>query len=224
MAAAPDGISEADWLATPAAVRQLILSQREQIDQLRPQVSAMAAELASLRERIGRTSRNSSKPPSSNGPGFKPPEGRKGSGRKRAGQPGHPGKGPEPLPMERVDEVVEHLQTPAAVAAPCCGVRIQSRCGPGSLRAVPGGACRDVSAQAGQHFRGGALSGEQGRRTDRAAGRPVPPAVVRCGTVGGADLSWQRRGWSGGDAARDPLQLLPVGSDSRRAADLGRQQ
>ncbi len=26
-----------------------------------------------------------------------------------------------------MDEVVEHLQTPAAVAAPCCGVRIMAR-------------------------------------------------------------------------------------------------
>ncbi|MFN9548389.1 MAG: DUF6444 domain-containing protein, partial [Cyanobacteriota bacterium] len=67
-----------------------------------------ATELANLRERISRSSRNSSKPPSSNGPGFKPPERRKGSGRKRGGQPGHPGHGPELLPIERVDEVVEH--------------------------------------------------------------------------------------------------------------------
>ena len=64
--------------------------------------------MAQLRERIGRSSRNSSKPPSSDGPRFKPPERRKGSGRKRGGQPGHPGSGPELLPIERVDEVVEH--------------------------------------------------------------------------------------------------------------------
>jgi transposase len=44
----------------------------------------------------------------SDGPGFKPPERRKGSGRKRGGQPGHPGSGPELLPIERVDQVVEH--------------------------------------------------------------------------------------------------------------------
>ncbi|MCT0224817.1 IS66 family transposase zinc-finger binding domain-containing protein, partial [Synechococcus sp. CS-1328] len=37
-----------------------------------------------------------------------PPERRKGSGRKRGGQPGHPGSGPELLPIERVDEVLEH--------------------------------------------------------------------------------------------------------------------
>jgi transposase len=108
MGAPPAGISEADWLATPVAVRACILSQQDEIEQLRAQLTALATELASLRERIGRSSRNSSKPPSSDGPGFKPSERGKGSGRKRGGQPGHPGSGPELLPIERVDEVVEH--------------------------------------------------------------------------------------------------------------------
>jgi transposase len=84
------------------------LAQQEEIEQLRAQLTALATELANLRELIGRSSRIPPKPPSSNGPGFKTPERRKGSGRKRAGQPGHPGAGPELLPMERVDEVVEH--------------------------------------------------------------------------------------------------------------------
>ena len=104
----PAGIAEADWLATPAAVRAFILAQQQENDELRSQLTALASELASLRERIGRSSRNSSKPPSSDGQGFKPPERRKGSGRKRGGQQGHPGAGPELLPIERVDEVVDH--------------------------------------------------------------------------------------------------------------------
>jgi len=108
MGAPAAGISEADWLTWPAGARTIILAQQEEIEQLRAQFTALATELANMRERIGRSSRNSSKPPSSDGPGFKPPERRKGSGRKRGGQPGHPGAGPELLPMERVDEVVEH--------------------------------------------------------------------------------------------------------------------
>ena len=108
MSTTPAGISEADWLATPAAVRVFILAQQQEIEQLRSQLTALATELAGLREKIGRSSRNSSKPPSSDGLGFKPPARRKGSGRKRGGQPGHPGSGPELLPIERVDEVVEH--------------------------------------------------------------------------------------------------------------------
>ena len=115
MSTPPAGIPETEWLVTPASVRTLILSQQQEIqslrqenDELRAQLTALATELAELRERIGRSSRNSSKPPSSDGPGFRPPERRKGSGRKRGGQQGHPGAGPELLPIERVDEVVEH--------------------------------------------------------------------------------------------------------------------
>jgi len=111
----PAGISEEDWAATPVGVRAGFLEvlgqlqrQQQENEQLRAQLTALATELAELRERIGRNSRNSSKPPSSDGPGFQPPERRKGSGRRRGGQQGHPGSGPELLPIERVDEVVEH--------------------------------------------------------------------------------------------------------------------
>ena len=108
MSSPPAGIPDADWLLWPPEARAFILAQQQEIEQLRSQLAALATELAGLRERIGRSSRNSSKPPSSDGPGFKPPARRKGSGRKRGGQPGHPGSGPELLPIERVDEVVEH--------------------------------------------------------------------------------------------------------------------
>jgi len=74
ISANPAGISEADWQATPTAVRAFILvqqaelqAQQQEIEQLRSQLSALASELASLRERIGRSSRNSSRPPSSEG-------------------------------------------------------------------------------------------------------------------------------------------------------------
>jgi len=115
MSTTPAGMSEAAWVSWPVGARELISAQQQEIQalgqenaELRSQLTALASELASLRERIGRSSRNSSKPPSSDGPGFKPPVQRKGSSRKRGGQPGHPGSGPELLPIERVNEVVEH--------------------------------------------------------------------------------------------------------------------
>ena len=90
MSTAPAGIAVADWLATPASVRELLFAQQQEIqsvrqenEELHAQLTTLATDLAQLRERIGRSSRNSSKPPSSDGPGFKPPERRKGSGRKR---------------------------------------------------------------------------------------------------------------------------------------------
>ena len=115
MSATPAGISEADWQATPTTVRAFILdqqaellAQQQEIEQLRSQLTALATELASLREQIGHSSRNSCRPPSSDGPGFKPPERRRGRGRKRGAQPGHPGSGPELLPIEWVDAVMDH--------------------------------------------------------------------------------------------------------------------
>jgi hypothetical protein len=63
MSVPPAGISEADFTATPASVRELVgqvQALREENERLRLQLTALATELAELRERIGRNSRNSS--------------------------------------------------------------------------------------------------------------------------------------------------------------------
>ncbi len=110
-------------LSWPADARAFILAQQQEIraqredllvlrqenEQMRQQLTALAAELDSLRERISRNSRNSSKPTSSDSQGFKPPLKRKSSGRKRDGQPEHPGSGPELLPLEHCEESHDHL-------------------------------------------------------------------------------------------------------------------
>jgi hypothetical protein len=59
MSALLAGIPEADWLETPASVRALINAQQQEIELLRGQLTSLATELANLRERIGRSSRNS---------------------------------------------------------------------------------------------------------------------------------------------------------------------
>ena len=98
----PAGITDSDWEATPPAVRAL-LEQR-------------INHVAQLEEQKGRSSRNSSKPPSSDGSGFQPPARQKGkgSGRKRGGQEGHPGASCNLLPTEQCAEVIppypQHLQ------------------------------------------------------------------------------------------------------------------
>ena len=93
MGCPPIGISEEEWVSWPAGARDLIVSEQQEIEQLRRQLPALATKLASLRERVGRSSRHSSRPPSCDGPGFKPPEQRKGSGRKRGGPGVTPGPG-----------------------------------------------------------------------------------------------------------------------------------
>jgi transposase len=70
-------------------------------------VAELRERVRELEARLGQNSTNSSKPPSSDGPGVVRP-GKKPKGRKRGGQPGHRGHHRTLLPPERVDEVVPH--------------------------------------------------------------------------------------------------------------------
>lgn len=75
-------ISDADWERTPASVRRLLAALFER-------VVTLEAEVAVLREQVGKTSRNSSKPPSSDPPGAPKPPPKPPTGRPRGGQKGH---------------------------------------------------------------------------------------------------------------------------------------
>jgi transposase len=76
----PTRISPEDWAATPLSVRGL--------------VRALLERLGRVEERLNQTSRNSSKPSSSDPPSAVRP-GQPPSGRKAGGQPGHVGHGRE---------------------------------------------------------------------------------------------------------------------------------
>jgi transposase len=132
------GISEQDWAATPPAVRTALLALRQQVRlmgirftayekqvaTLREQVSTvddLKAEVAELRERLGQNSSNSSKPPSSDPPSYKPSPPREPKGRKRGGQPGHQGSTRSLLPAAEVDHLVE--LKPVACAG--CGRKLR---------------------------------------------------------------------------------------------------
>jgi transposase len=93
-------ISEEDWNQTPRAVQALLLTLWQQVAELR-------AEVAQLREQVGRNSQNSSQPPSSDPPNAPPRPKRTASGRKAGGQTGHPGHGRKLLPKEQVKHVVD---------------------------------------------------------------------------------------------------------------------
>lgn len=78
-------VSAEDWAQTPASVQALVMG-------LLTRLQALEVEVAKLREQVKQNSGNSSKPPSSDGPGVvKGRIEKKRSGRKRGGQPGHPG-------------------------------------------------------------------------------------------------------------------------------------
>jgi len=77
---------------------------------LREQVAALTKTLAELADKLGRNSRNSNLPPSSDPPGVRKnrESGKsKDAKRKRGGQPGHRGSRRELLPEAEVDEIVD---------------------------------------------------------------------------------------------------------------------
>lgn len=69
-------------------------------------VAELQAEVAELREKLGRSSSNSSQPPSSDPP-WRPTRRKSASGRKQGGQPGHPGSHRRLQPLDQVDEVID---------------------------------------------------------------------------------------------------------------------
>src|SRR6266404_6014045 len=120
-------ITEQDWTCTPLAVRTILFSLRHQlrlleirclayqqaVTKLREEafeLSALKAQISELRERLGKNSHNSSKPPSSDPPSqTKQP--RKGllrrRERKRGPKAGHKGHGRRLKPESEVDHIIE---------------------------------------------------------------------------------------------------------------------
>ncbi|UCC50569.1 MAG: IS66 family transposase [Anaerolineaceae bacterium] len=78
---------------------------KEQVQQLQEQVTLLQAEVEQLRERVDQTSRNSSKPPSSDPPEARKYPPRKPSGLRRGGQQGHVGKGRKLKASSEVDRI-----------------------------------------------------------------------------------------------------------------------
>jgi transposase len=86
----------------------VLLRMDEQIQRLEKRVATQDERIAKLERRLGRSSRNSSQPPSGDPPGTPPKRGKDRSPRKQGAQPGHEGKGRPLLPAWAVNDVVEH--------------------------------------------------------------------------------------------------------------------
>ena len=78
-----------------------------QVERLTAKVARQDERIATLERQLGRSSRNSSQPPSADPPSA-PPRTKGPSGRKPGAQPGHEGKGRPLLPAWAVDEFVDH--------------------------------------------------------------------------------------------------------------------
>jgi len=79
----------------------------ERIAELEAQVAALLRRVAELEEQLRKSSRNSSKPPSSDGPAIPPRPKKPPTGRKPGGQPGHERHTRELVPPEKVRKIVE---------------------------------------------------------------------------------------------------------------------
>jgi len=103
--------------------RQENAAQRKEIASQRKEIAALRERLAKLEERLGKTSRNSSKPPSSDGPSAPPRRKRKRGRRKRkqGAQPGHDKHERQLVPVEEVDELV--VLKPELCG--CCGEALE---------------------------------------------------------------------------------------------------
>jgi transposase len=90
-----------DWEQTPVSVQAVMVALYHQVQQLQ-------AEVAELKEQVNRNSRNSSQPPSSDGPAQQPPKAEAKTPekkRRRGGQPGHQGYQRDLIPVDEVDQV-----------------------------------------------------------------------------------------------------------------------
>lgn len=107
-------------------LERALIDRDRMIAELRAVVSAQAAQIAALtakvialETRLNASSRNSSRPPSSDGPAVrKSKSGKKPSGRPPGGQPGHKRHERPLVPVEEVDKVVS--LAPNRCEVPCC--------------------------------------------------------------------------------------------------------
>ncbi len=90
------------------AVVAVLLRMDEQIGRLEKRVERQDERIAQLERRLGRSSRNSSQPPSQDPPSGAPKRGKDPSGRAQGAQPGHEGRGRGLLPASAVDEIIDH--------------------------------------------------------------------------------------------------------------------
>src|SRR2546423_10344009 len=93
------------WERTPPASRAHIETLEGQMQTLTSMVHTLQEQVRTLEERLNQTSRNSSRPPSSDPPQPQHPRRPPGK-RRRGGQPGHPGHTRTLVPVEDVAEMV----------------------------------------------------------------------------------------------------------------------
>jgi len=103
---APAGIPSQDWDSTPDSVQAFVYTLLAAVGGMQESISQMQGRINQLEEQVGKNSRNSSKPPSSDPPHVKQAPPKEASGRKQGGQPGHEGRGRSLKPPEAVKDFI----------------------------------------------------------------------------------------------------------------------
>lgn len=98
--------SQLDWLSTPEPVRAYIIHLEQIIDQMQQRLELIEKRTEQLEVRSKMNSKNSSKPPSSDGPFNKQKNKAKKSKRKRGGQDGHQGHKQQMLDPVEINNVL----------------------------------------------------------------------------------------------------------------------
>ena len=93
------------WDQTPPEVQAYIRVLEARVETMAAMVHTLQEQVRTLQEQLNQTSRNSSRPSSSDPPQHERPR-RRRSKRRRGGQPGHPGHTRTLIPVDEVDEVV----------------------------------------------------------------------------------------------------------------------
>jgi transposase len=113
----PPGISRQDWDATPESVQILVCTLLANVAELQQAVGQLQERVRQLEEQVGKNSRNSSKPPSSDPPHLKKAPAKEKGRRKQGGQPGHEGHGRRLKPAEEVT----HFEVSKPSSCEVCG-------------------------------------------------------------------------------------------------------
>jgi transposase len=100
--------AEAIYDAGREAVVEVLLAMDRRIQQLESHVARQDERIAKLERQLNRSSKNSSQPPSADGPSAPARLSKGPSPRSQGAQPGHEGKGRPLLPAWALDEVIEH--------------------------------------------------------------------------------------------------------------------
>ncbi|QFS51045.1 DUF6444 domain-containing protein [Nostoc sphaeroides] len=113
-------ISDSDWEKTPANVKQLVEKMGQHIKESDKRFADLEAKYQELLEKINRTSKNSSSPPSSDPLNTEKQKQKNKSDKKRGGQAGHKGHSRHLYDASECESVLEHHPE----TCNCCGEKL----------------------------------------------------------------------------------------------------